>query len=357
MARVSFGETFSASVEWTKTMFFRPFNFKKWMILYIIAMLAFEFQGGLSLRLNNTSHGPAKKAGSTQSISQASAGVAAETERAASSILAAKEVWNKYKPFFIGFGFLLVMMILLIWWLRSVFLFVFLEAIANNEASIKAPFVRNLQIGNSYFGWTLLFTVLMLLAIAVPFKLGYDTLAGFDLFSGNRTAPFVTIALSVLPHMLSILALLVIGGLVNFFFEDYASLVMYKKRISLPKAISPAAGLVFSSFLTTIKYVFLKVGLAVGISIISTVASFLMLMTFLSPIIIVGFTLGFLYKVIPTPVRAIFFIILALAGLPIIVAIMLVTNMLLTPLSVFYRTFNMKFIARLDEKCDLFNIA
>lgn len=357
MAHISLGEAFSASVEWTKTIFFRPFSFKKWIVLYVIAMLAFGFQGGLNLRINNTSHGTAKKADLAQSLSQASAGAPIETARAASSSLSVKEVWNKYRPFFIGFGVLLVMMLLLILWLRSVFIFVFLEAIANNEASIKMPFARNVRIGNSYFGWTLLLTVLMLLGIAVPFKLGYDTLAGFGLFSGNRTAPFGTIVLSVLPHMLITLALLVIGGLVTFFFEDYVSLVMYKKRISLPEAISPAAGLIFSSFLTTIKYIFLKVGLAIGISIISTIASLFMLVTFLSPIAIVGFALGFLYKVIPTPVRAVFFIMLALFGLPIIATILFVTNVLFTPLSVFYRTFNMKFIARLDEKYDLFKPA
>ena len=357
MTNVNLGETFSVSVEWAKTMFFRPFSFKKWIVLFIITMLAFELQGGLSLRFNNTPHGPAKKDRATQTaLSLPVGGAAATTAGAAPATFITKEVFNKYKPLLIVLGVLTVLLVLLMWWLRSVFLFVFIEAIANNDASIKGPFVRNVRLGNSYFGWTLLVTVLMLLVIAIPVKLGYDILAGFGVFSGTRTAPLGAIVVAVLPHILSIMALLVIGGLISFFLEDYISLVMYKNRISLPNAVSPAAGLVFSSFLTTVKYIFLKVGLAVAISIISTVASFLVLITFLSPMIIVGLALGFLYKIIPTPVRAIFFVILALAGLPVIAAIVFVANVIFTPLSVFYKTFNIKFIARLDEKYDLFKL-
>lgn len=357
MVNVSLGEAFNSSVEWTKTIFVRPFSFKKWVILYIIAMLAFELQGGLNLRFNNTSRGPAKEARTTQGLRAAVAGAPANATSTALVSPIAKETFNKHKPLFIGLGILLVLLVLFMWWLRSVFLFVFLEAIVHNDASIRGPFGRNVRLGNSYFGWSLLFTVLYLGVFAVPVKLGYDILSGFGVFSGNRTAPFGTILLSVLPHIFIILAVLIIGGLIGFFFEDYVSLVMYKKRISLPKAVSPASGLVFSSFWTTMKYIFIKIGLALAIAITSAVISFLVLITFLSPVILIGFVLGFLYHVIPTPVRTLFFVILAISGVPIIVAIIFVINVIFTPLAVFFRTFNMKFIARLDEKCDLFNIA
>ena len=50
--RGGFTEIISASVEWTKTVLFRPFSIKKWLLLYFIALLAFQLQGGFNLKMN-----------------------------------------------------------------------------------------------------------------------------------------------------------------------------------------------------------------------------------------------------------------------------------------------------------------
>lgn len=361
MAYVSLGETFSSSVEWTKTMFFRPFSFKKWAIFFVIAMLAFELQGGLNLRLGNTSRGPAKEGRAAATVSSAQPSVRSSAPSSGAGPIAITPEFAKtvraYAPLFIGLGVFALGVFLLVWWLRSVFLFVFLGSIADNDASIRGPFTKNRPLGSSYFAWTLLLVLLFLAVLFVPLKLGYDVLVRLGIVGGVSTASFGSVALAILPHILSIAALFIIAGLASFFMEDYVAVVMCKKRVSLREAAPEALRLVFASPWTTVRYIFFKIGLAIAIAIISMAASFLILVTFLAPIILLGIGLGILYNIIPAPVRTLFFGILALFGVPIIGAVIFIANMVFVPLTVFYRTFNMKFIARLDEKYDLFKAA
>lgn len=357
MAKVSLSETFGASLEWTKTLFLRPFSFKKWALFFLIAMFAFQMQGGMNLRLGNAYNGPAKE---TEGAATASSGQPSSPfmgQRAPAAAPTGDRDMRSYMPLFIGLGIVALVALLLVWWLRSVFLFIFIGSIANNDASIREPFRKDRSLGTSYFAWTLLLTLIFLAAFLVPLKSGYDILVRSGVVGGTAAASFGSVALALLPHIIAAVALFIIAGLIGFFMEDYVAIVMSKTRLSFSRAVPEALGLVTRSPATTIKYMLFKIALAIAVAIGTTVISFLMLITFAVPALIIGIGLGLLYAVIPAPVRTAFFIILALAGVPVIIAAVFVANMVFTPLSYFYKAFNMKFIARLDGKYDLFRAA
>ena len=49
---MSFIEIITESIEWTKVILLRPFKLKKWLLLYVIALLAFQMQGGCNGNFN-----------------------------------------------------------------------------------------------------------------------------------------------------------------------------------------------------------------------------------------------------------------------------------------------------------------
>ena len=352
--RGNFGEIISASIEWTKTVLFRPVRFKKWIFLYIIASIAFQMQGGCNF---NTNLKP-RNLGIKRPAQTEKAGVKNESFYAENSH---DDPIKKKTTYMIAFfatllAILIMGLFLVMEWLYSIFSFVFIESVAGNDASIKKPFLRNRPIGNSYFAWNVIYTLVFLGILAIVVKLGYDSLSVLGVFAKDASVSFGAMAAALLPNIITCVCLFLASWLISLFVSDYALVVMYKERLPILKAMEPSFSLLLSDVGAFIKYLFVKIGLVIAIAIISSVLFFAILLALFVPGAIIVIIAALIYKIIPGFIQPFYVVVMLLVGVPLIVAVLFLVNAVFVPFPVFLKTFNLKFIARLDEKYNLFRL-
>lgn len=352
-----FGEIISASIEWTKTVLFRPFKFKKWVMLYIIALLAFQLQGGCSINYSGSSPAPKqpKEANQVERPQEAVSGNVPQGP--------VESVKSNFKPpallitIIILIGIVLTAIFVVLEWIYSIFSFIFIGAIANNDASIKRPFIMNRPIGNSYFVWNIVYLIIFFGILATLIALGYNSLFRLGVFEKGSTIAFGRIALAILPHILIGVFLLLISALITFFVSNYVLVVMYKERTGILKALTPSFSIFRSDPGASIKYLFVNMGLWLATIIIGSGISFLIFIGLIGPIVSSGFILYGFYKVMPHAIQPAYVVILLILGIPLMVAFALLVNLIFLPFAVFLKTFNLKFISRLDDRYNLFRLS
>ncbi|MFA5499499.1 MAG: hypothetical protein WC404_00290, partial [Candidatus Omnitrophota bacterium] len=165
---VDFGAVIGDSADWTKKVLFKPFNFKKWLILAFIAIMAGSMSNGCNFndgRHYEESRQEQQEQKQGECVpSDGSASGSARTEAPVDAATA----WAIF-----GSVMLFIVALLLIFmWLGSRFSFVFIDDIVRNDASIRKPFSDNAVAGNSYFRFNIVFMLVFLLGIASFVGLG-----------------------------------------------------------------------------------------------------------------------------------------------------------------------------------------
>lgn len=367
---INFSDLINASITWTKTILFRPFKFKKWLMLFIIAALALQLQGGCNSNIRLP--GSEKKSAEQKYLDSQDKEIAGETKSKVRAVTSHESpvqiVKNLYGKSVKNFGkttvyllvvllcLVLILLVLLSYWVYSIFSFIYIEAIVNNDTSIKAPFKRNVQLGKSYFIWTIISSFISYGSIMILIKLGYNSLLRLGVFESNSQIAFVKIILSVLPFILIGMCLFIASWLLGFFVTNYILIVMYKEKISTLKAFPIAFSLLRDNISTFIIYILIKLGLVIVTSIIGSVVGLLMILTLAIPGILMGIAGFGLFKILPVFLKPILSAVLIILGIPLFIAFFVLMNMILLPFSVFFKTFNIKFIARLDERYNLFKL-
>lgn len=351
----NFVEIVSASIEWTKAILFRPFNFKKWIFLYIIALLAFQMQGGCNFKSNPK----------TKDKEIVETGTSEEKYRP--DIFAGdfksrpfEKIDDKYKNILIPLVILLSVPILLLFllfqWIYSIFSFVFIESIVNNDASIKLPFKKNRSIGSSYFAWNILYLVVFLATSVLIVKLGYGSLSRLGVFVRGSQIAFGAVALAILPYIIIGGFFIFVSAILAFFITNYVLVVMYKDRLSILKAIPVAFSLVQKDVGAFIKYIFVKMAIWIITAFASSAVIFVIFMVLFIPGALIAALFYSIFKTIPVGAQAIYILVLSLLGIPLLIILSFLINAIFLPFPVFLKTFNLKFIARIDEKYNLFRL-
>jgi len=348
----SFGEILSSSLEWTKTMLFRPFKVKKWIFLYIIALLAFQMPGGNSGSNINLPTPETEQSAEAQEVAKflmpgdSKSGLPSDVKGALRFLT----------PLYIFLGILGLILFLVFEWLRSIFSFIFIESIVNNDASIKAPFLRNRSIGNSYYGWNLAYLFVFFAIAALIAMLGFNSLRATGVFDNPNDVGIGAALLAILPHLLIFILLAIVSGLIFFFIWNYVLVVMYKDRLPILQALPIAFSLLRANQGASIKYLFIMIGLAILTAIINAIASFLIFLALIIPAGLIAAILYGIYKILPDLLKGFFAVLLVILGVPLLVIVALIVNAVFLPIPIFLKTFNLKFIARLDERYNLFKI-
>ena len=334
----TFTEIINSSWEWTRAVLFRPFRLKKWLLLCIIALMAAEFSG-----CNMNFNLPGKKA--RQEIVEPGEGI---LPAAGASEQAGKLLWAL--PFIIAAGAVALAFFLLLLWLYSRFTFIFLRAVARNDVSIKIPFQENRFVGNSFFKWNIsvfiavggLIMIMVLLLMAGVFLL--------------QDAAIVVKALCAALWGLMLFFIILALILVNIIARDLVLPVMYKEKMGVMGGWRQVLNIVSSDKVGFIKYVLLKALLRIGAGIIAVVISVVVLLMLLIPL---GILAGLLFSVsllMPLAVKVFYYIFLAGLAVLALFILLFIMNIVLLPIPVFFRTFSLKFLARMDERYNLFQL-
>jgi hypothetical protein len=261
-------------------------------------------------------------------------------------------------PFYVFIGavilFLLLFFLVLITWLFSRFAFVFLEDIIKNDASIKIPFMNNTKEADSYFGLCL---IVMIVSLSVFISLGslcWSALVRLGIFDKTHHVAFKEIFLTCLPYGLIFLILVILAAIFNCIFQDFVPVAMYREKIKSTKVLLKILSLLNVHKGATIAYLFIKLGLSICASII--IGLFSMAVTFGLmlpgiPIILIGTGL---YRIIPNFLHLPYLILVGVAGAILFIIMSYCFMLFYLPAAVFFRTFSVKFLGRLDSHYNLF---
>jgi hypothetical protein len=358
---VKFDEIISASFEWTRAVLFRPFSPKKWLILTFIAFLAGSLSGGNSnfnLREPDRRHKEASAAEQYGNNSLQFAKITSPEQRAAPK--------KQAKDFFDGsvsgitiFVVILgvaagIVLFLLLLWLCARFPFIFLDDVIKNDASIAAPFRSNKILGNSLFKFNLAFILIFICIVALIALLGFMSLSGIGAFNKNASVGFFKILSALLPAIILFISVIIIVAIFGMIISDFVIVVMFKDKIKITAAIKKVFSVLAVNKLNLFMYTLIKVSLAIVCSIIYGLVTFMTVMSLLFPAGVTAVIFYFVFKTLPHGAQPVFKVIGVLIVVPIVLFLWYCLMAMYLPFAVFFRTFSIKFLGRLDSRYNLF---
>lgn len=362
----TFFDIISGSFQWTKTVLFKPFRIKKWLFLCVIALLAGEFSGcNTNFNLNlldkkdefkKTIQKDSDNNKDTSSLSFLGSQDSDPTEAYSDSAETEEDI-NISKNIKLAVVIMVILLIVgaifvvFLAWVYSRFSFIFINSIVKNIASVKTPFTENAILGNSYFKWNMvmLFISILIAGFMVLLFIG-------GIYFLRETNIFVIIILSLLYVFVAVSVLL---GLIvlNITVHDLILPVMFKNKIPIMQAWKIALPVLSQKKYDYFKYLLIKLGLRMLAGIAAVFLSAGIILAMLVPSGIVG---GLLYSaslLFSGYLKIAYFVLLITLGIAWIVLVIFIINVILLPIPVFFRTFSIKFLARLDRKQDLFRLA
>lgn len=355
---VRIGEVVNSSMEWAQTVLFRPFCLKKWLILGFVALLAGAMTGS-RMNLNLPGGSEPEKTAQSDTAKDAEARKAAPAQE---KQLSAEELWQKAaaqlkNPVFIAILIIsclaLLALSILFTWLHSRFIFVFLQDIVNNDASVKAPFRENKPLGNSLFKFYLCFQALSLFFILVPVGACLYKLAKAGVFVDPAKVGAVKIILICLPHIFIFLIVIFILGLIGLLVRDFVAQVMFKEKIKFLPAWAKAWAILIADKFSLLKYLLVKFALGLVANIAFGLLSMMAMISALLPIGLIAGLFYFIYRVTPVFLRIPYFVILGVVAAAVFFILICCGLALYLPCAVFFRAFSVKFFARLSPGHDL----
>ncbi|MDD5546093.1 MAG: hypothetical protein PHO67_02885 [Candidatus Omnitrophica bacterium] len=342
---VDFGAIIGGSAEWTKQVLFKPFNFKKWMVLAFIAIMAGAMSHGCNLNSGgNGSHYEQKQEQqeSAERKPGSSAQSCAPSAEETGIIIAVVAV----------IAVIIIAVALVLMWLCSRFSFVFLEDVIKNDASIKAPFGANADAGNSFFRFNLVFTAAFLAILGFLAYLVVAALVRSGLINVSDPTPkqVLEIIMMLLPALIIGSILFIITGIVALITVDLVIPIMYKERIRVLAAWGKAWALVKRNAGNLIVYILIKMGLgiAAGIAyILAFIAGFIIVAI---PVALVVLVLWFIQKTVPGIAILPYWIFFGVVLTPVCLFLLYCLMALNLPFAVFFRTYSLKFLEKLDPR-------
>jgi len=363
---INYTDLINGSMEWTKTILFRPFKLKKWFMLLVIAALAFQLQGGCNSNIDIPAPREAAQEKDLKEDVEDAKSSEVVSDRAGSSKSPFVQISSFYnrstekigKPAVIAIIIFIVLaiflLLLLLNWIYSTFYFIYMHAITSNDASIKAPFRENKMLGWSYFLWNTITSAIFLSSLALITKLTHFALVRIGALLPNSGVGAGKIALTVVPFGLIGFLVILCGGLLGFFITDCVCVIMFKKKLSILKAIPLGAAVLRGNILNFFLYGLIKLGLSILGSIIVAFVGFFVGITLIVPLVAVGALGVFLIKIMPGFLKPVLAILGAVFGVLLLMGFSILMNLVFLPLSVFFKTFNIKFIGRLNPEYSLF---
>lgn len=335
---VDFGAIIGDSADWTKKVLFQPFNFKKWLILAFIAIMAGSMSNGCNFNSGSGDHYE------SQQQQQQKRGECVPPEDGSGcrggTCAAPSAAGQDLTVFWVIFGsvmLFIVALLLLFMWLGSRFAFVFIEDIIKNDASIRKPFAGNADVGNSYFRFNIVFMGVFIITLLS--------------FIGAGIAIYTqAVYLAFIPLILVFIILMAAAGVFSVMLIDMALPIMFKDRSRTLAGIGKAWALVRANKGNFTVYILIKIGLGIGAGIAYTIAAIGAAIVLLIPIVLVVVALYFLSKGLPAEALLPYWIITGVILTPICAFLFYCLMALNLPFAVFFRSMSMKFLEKLDPQ-------
>lgn len=349
---IKFTEIISASIEWTATMLFRPFDPKKWLILTFIALMAGSITGVGGNSLGSDT-------GRQEGVKEAQAIETTETPQTDSpqEPLRAALAWFK-KPSTVILLIIIIPILLglflVIAWLSSRFAFIFLENVIKNDASVRTPFKENKILGNSLFKFSLAALAAFLLLSGVVIGGYVLTLNKIGVFRKPMATGIGKVILVSAPFALAFLSVLLMAILIYVIVHDFVLVAMFKDKIKIRQAGPRIIALMKAHPALMVKYVLIKAGLGFCSAIIIYMAS---LIGFIGLLLPAGLVIGIfymIYRVLPAVLNLPYTILMYALGLPVAAFLLYALMCVYLPFAVFLRTFSLKFLGRVNPYYNLF---
>lgn len=376
---ISFGDVIGESFSWMGKVLFKPFNFKKWIILTFIALLAgylnFNFSGDFpdfplkeDIKTNEIFssfeiHNPLEvsKVALAQSSFEFEQEALSEAECPQLgdfwTTLQMKITESPLATVLVGIVLLLILFIILLFmWLNARFTFIFLEDVAKNDASIKMPWKENRKEGNNYFIFNVILFLCNFAFIGFLIFKGYTALNNIGAFEEAINLGFLKIFFSILPHIIVLFLFIIFMGFLHLIIEDFTLPIMYKEKINILKALGRSLSLLSKNIGHFLLYIMIKIGFGIVAIICAVMLLFVISLILMLIAILLGLIGFLLCKITPSSAQIVLTIVLIVIGIPVALCIGFFMNCVLLPIPVFFRTFSLKFLAGLDEKYDLFKL-
>lgn len=355
---VDFGAIIGESAEWTKQVLFKPFNFKKWMVLTFIALMAGAMSNGCNFNFNSGGGGDRYK--SQQQEQEAGRCGSAAVQAPQGSSACAPAAQKAPSPAVIGviitvvavIALIIIVIALVFMWLGSRFSFVFLEDVVKNDASIKTPFGANGDVGNSYFRFNLVLTAVFLAIFGFLVYLFVVTLMKSGLVNVPNPPPeqVLKFLLMLIPTLILGFIVFIITAIISLITVDLAVPIMYKERIRTLAAWGKAWALVRKNAGNFIVYILIKIGLGMGAGIVYILAFIIGFIIVLIPLALLVFVLWLISKMVPVAAIIPYWIFFVMILTPVCIFLLYCLMALNLPFAVFFRSYSLKFLERLDPQ-------
>ncbi len=165
---------------------------------------------------------------------------------------------------------------------------------------------------------------------------------------------FFKILSALLPAIILFILVIIIAAIFGMIINDFVIVVMSKDRLKTTAAIKKVFSVLAANKLNFFMYTLIKIGLAIVCSIIYSLVTFMTVMSLLFPAGIIAFIFYFVFKTLPHGAQPVFTVIGVLIAVPIVLFLWYCLMAMSLPFAVFFRTFSVKFLGRLDSRYNLF---
>lgn len=217
--RIEIFKPFGEAFDLMQTILFRPFDFKKWLVIGFAAFLSGHFGGGGFNFPSQWGRHPAR----TQTFNPPNF-----------------EEWKPWLLILIVTAVVVVIaLVVVLAWLKARGNFIFTDCIVHNRGAIAAPWREYRKEGNSYF----LFTLAVMCGAIIVFGLFFAVIAGFGFLTrGHQTTGVPAMVLLALVFLCWI-AFCIIFNVVMYF----TPFVMYRERSLAMAAFREVLNLIASN--------------------------------------------------------------------------------------------------------------
>ncbi len=356
----------SKSIERTKTILFRPFSWKKWLCLLLIAALGGALGGGGNFNAGSRGKGGKKAeaarvqksfdALSTEQFASEYRDDQYESEVPDRVQYGALEQQTSNKPSLSKEAMIFIAVVLVIlgiplWivfmWLGGRFRFVWFEAMVKDDASVKAPFREYKKEGDSLFRFFLILTGSVFLFFAVLAVWGYQAGSAAGVFGGSASPSAGRAFLAFVPPVFTAIAAFIVLGVLGAFVDHFIVTIMAMDRCLFSQAWKKFLIIAGQNRKDMALFVLTLFWMGITAMIL---AGFIMIAVGLVSLLAGGIVFGTLYLIAAVLLKAriIFDIMAAVIGIPAFAAFIVLAASVNLPFAVFFRNFSLYYISSLD---------
>jgi hypothetical protein len=327
-AHLSAVDSISPAFARTKQMLFRPFRFRIWARLAVVALMTGELgSGGFSY----SGRGLPSRQGSDQGL--------------AGLRLASEPSWELVRGYlpWILLGAAVLGALFLLWiYADCVFRFILFDAVLSDRCQLREGWRRWRSRGRRYFLWAIVFihvAVFLLLVVAgLPIYLAWR--AGWF---NKPDQHFGVLLVGGLLLFLVVLALFVALAVIDLLARDFLVPVMALENLNVLEGWRRLGPMLRAEKGAFAGYVLMKIVLAVGSAILFSIVNLLALLVLLIPLGLIGVLLFFLAKAAGLTWTLSTILLVAALGLLALAAMLYVIGFLYAPGLVFFQSYTLHF--------------